>query len=336
MALSNVALFGGAFLTPVFAGKITHSLGWQWTFYFVAIFTAVALPFMFFFVPETAFRRADYLNTDFLGDADSSRYLHGPPRGSSDQSGSRVPIHDTGKDNASMPGQGTASPAVDEKAEHAGAHENTAPEITTRDTAPFVQTLRLFNGRRTDESFFKLLLRPFPLFLHPGILWVSCMVDRSLGDRTLIRLCQACLTQGVLIGWTVFIGVVLARIFMGPPLWFDEVQTGYLYTGAFIGSILGLILSGLLSDWINKIMIKLNKGKYEPEFRILLVFFQLIFGGIGLYGFGIVAQDIQWYGWLLADVFFMFVIMGMVMGAVASALYIVDAHRKLVCFPLCM
>ncbi|KAL1987647.1 hypothetical protein VTN96DRAFT_2888 [Rasamsonia emersonii] len=312
MALSNVALFGGAFLTPVFAGKITHSLGWQWTFYFVAIFTAVALPFMFFFVPETAFRRADYLNTDFLGDADSSRSLHGPPRGGSDQSGSPVPIHDAGKENgaSSKPGEGMASPAVDEKAERPAAHETTAPEITTRDKVPFVQTLKLINGRKTDESFFKLLLRPFPLFLHPGILW-------------------ACLTQGVLIGWTVFIGVVLARIFMGPPLWFDEVQTGYLYTGAFIGSILGLILSGLLSDWINRIMIKLNKGKYEPEFRILLVFFQLIFGGIGLYGFGIVAQDIQRYGWLLADVFFMFVIMGMVMGAVASALYIVDAHRQI-------
>lgn len=114
---------------------------------------------------------------------------------------------------------------------------------------------------------------------------------------------------------------------MFPPLWFDEVKTGYLYTGAFIGSVLGLVLSGVLSDSINKVMIKLNKGKYEPEFRILLVVFQLIFSGIGLYGFGITSTDTQKYGWLIPDVFFMFVIMGMVMGAVASALYIVDAHR---------
>lgn len=125
-----------------------------------------------------------------------------------------------------------------------------------------------------------------------------------------------------------FIGVVLAAIFLGPPLWFTPVKTGYLYTGAFIGSILGLVLSGLLSDSMTKIMVKLNKGKYEPEFRILLVFFQLLFGGTGLYGFGIVSSDIGKYGWLVADVFFMFVIMGMVMGAVASALYIVDAHRE--------
>jgi hypothetical protein len=83
---------------------------------------------------------------------------------------------------------------------------------------------------------------------------------------------------------------------------------------------------------MNKIMIKLNKGRYEPEFRILLVIFQLVFSGAGLYGFGIVAQDVGKYGWLVVDVFFALVIIGMVMGAVASALYIVDAHREW--FPL--
>ncbi|KAK1138890.1 hypothetical protein N8T08_001679 [Aspergillus melleus] len=180
----------------------------------------------------------------------------------------------------------------------------------TPSKASYHQSLKPFNGRKTDENFFKLLLRPFPLFFHPAILW-------------------ACLIQGAIIGWTVFIGVVLAAIFLGPPLWFNEVQTGYLYTGAFIGSILGLILSGLLSDSMNRIMIKLNKGRYEPEFRILLVLFQLVFCGVGLYGFGIVAEDVGRYGWLVVDVFFAFVVIGMVMGAVASALYIVDAHRDI-------
>lgn len=299
MALSNVALFGGAFLTPVFVGKITHSLGWQWTFYFVAIFTGVAFPFMFFFVPETAFRRANHLNTDFLGKVDYDQFQHDHDRERSD---SQTPLD--GVPN----GDGHSNLTHYEKDD--GAIRNgEAPQYRSTKTS-YWRKLALFDGRKTDESFFKLLLRPFPLFLHPGIFW-------------------ACLTQGVLIGWTVFIGVVLAALFMGPPLWFDEVSTGYLYTGAFIGSILGLVLSGLLSDSINKIMIKLNRGRYEPEFRILLVFFQLVFGGIGLYGFGITSEDVSRYGWLVSDVFLMFVIMGMVMGAVASALYIVDAHRQI-------
>lgn len=295
MALSNVALFGAAFFTPVLVGKITHTLGWQWTFYFVAIFTVAGLPLMVFFVPEPAFRRADHLNTDFEGQAG---------RGGSNGIDSQLPLGGvSGDENAAEPKGPSAADAQ-------GGPFKTGPhsEIPPKDS--YLKTLRLFNGRKTDENFFKLLLRPFPLFLHPGILW-------------------ACLIQGVLIGWAVFIGVVIAAVFYGPPLWFNEVKTGYLYTGAFIGSLLGLVLSGLLSDSMSRIMIKLNKGVYEPEFRILLVIFQLVFSGIGLYGFGTVAPDIARYGWLIPDVFVAFVIIGMVMGAVASALYIVDAHRKL-------
>jgi hydrogenase/urease accessory protein HupE len=61
----------------------------------------------------------------------------------------------------------------------------------------------------------------------------------------------------------------------------------------------------------------------------LLVLPMLVFSAIGLYGFGITANDATKYGWLVPDVFLAFILIGMVMGAVASALYIVDAHRVL-------
>ena len=63
----------------------------------------------------------------------------------------------------------------------------------------------------------------------------------------------------------------IKAIFLGPPLWFDEVHTGYMYTGPFIGAVLGFLLAGLLADWSAKIMIRRNRGIYEPEFRIILV-----------------------------------------------------------------
>ncbi|KAM5449406.1 hypothetical protein MaudCBS49596_004887 [Microsporum audouinii] len=290
MALSNVALFGGAFLTPVIAGKMTHTLGWEWTFYFIAIFAGACLPLVFFFVPETAYKRAKHLNTDFSGDAD---------RRTARVNASENIEKDAEVDSADGP---TSSGAV------AANGDATASQIPKK--ATFVESLALFNGRKTDESFWKLLLRPFPLFFHPSIAW-------------------ACLIQGVIIGWTVFIGVVLAALFLGPPLWFSEVETGYLYTGAFIGAVVGLFLSGLFSDWSANMLIRANKGKYEPEFRIWLVLPQLVFSGIGLFGFGFAAGNVPKYGWVIPDVFFMFVLIGMVMGAVASALYIVDAHREI-------
>lgn len=74
MALTNLAVFGGAFFTPILVGKITHTIGWPWSFYFVAIFCGVCLPFIFFFVPETSFRRSAHLNTDMASSDDVGLY----------------------------------------------------------------------------------------------------------------------------------------------------------------------------------------------------------------------------------------------------------------------
>lgn len=285
MALSNLALFGGAFFTPVLVGKITYTIGWEWTFYFVAIFTGVLFPFVIFFVPETAYRRKDSLNTDFnVGGTTQAN-------GNSEKHSSEHTVLSESNNNS----RGELS-------------KSQTADIIMPQKVSFARSLLPFNGRKTNESLLKLILRPLPLFFHPAIFW-------------------ACLIQGAMIGWTVMIGIVLAAIFLGPPLWFNEVKTGYMYTGPFIGAILGFIVAGLLSDWSTKLMIRRNKGVYEPEFRILLVIPQLIFGCAGLYGFGITSNHVT--HWFLPDFFFALEVMGMVIGAVASALYIVDAHRAL-------
>lgn len=285
MALSNLALFGGAFFTPVLVGKITYTIGWEWTFYFVAIFTGVLFPLVIFFVPETAYRRKDSLNTDFnVGGTTQAN-------GNSEKHSSEHTVLSESNNNS----RGELS-------------KSQTADIIMPQKVSFARSLLPFNGRKTDESLLKLILRPLPLFFHPAIFW-------------------ACLIQGAMIGWTVMIGIVLAAIFLGPPLWFNEVKTGYMYTGPFIGAILGFIVAGLLSDWSTKLMIRRNKGVYEPEFRILLVIPQLIFGCAGLYGFGITSNHVT--HWFLPDFFFALEVMGMVIGAVASALYIVDAHRAL-------
>ncbi|KAG7145669.1 Protein HOL1 like protein [Verticillium longisporum] len=85
-----------------------------------------------------------------------------------------------------------------------------------------------------------------------------------------------------MIGWTVFIGVIVAAVFLGPPFFWNEVSAGYAYLGPFIGALAGFAIAGALSDWSAKYMTRLNKGIYEPEFRIVLVLPMFVIGGIGL------------------------------------------------------
>jgi MFS family permease len=302
MALTNLAVFGGAFCTPILVGKITKDIGWPWTFYFTAIFCGACLPALVFFVPEVAFRRSAHLNTDYASSDDLQ--LH--PKNVD-------PVYEqqNSQNDGSLPEQPVNTAEVDADAEKHTA-DTTNRGLATNQPIPkkasYIQSLKPFNGRKTDDSFWKLFFRPFPLFGHPAILW-------------------CCLTQGTLIGWTVFIGVMLGSIFLGPPLWWDEVNTGYAYTGPLVGAILGFLVAGGLADWSAKWMTRHNNGIYEPEFRILLVIPQLIIGSAGLFGFGVVAPNMVEYFWFWPIFFFGMVVMGMVIGAVASALYIVDAHR---------
>ena len=308
MAFTNLAVFGGAFFTPILVGKITHTIMWWWTFYLTGIFCAVCVPLVFFFCPETAFRRDSSLNLDLLDKSDNE---------ATDAAGQLVRrATDTTlrnpEDTNEKVGEGANDNGTSGVAN--GTNSGLASESNnySRPKKSFVQSLALFDGRKTDENFFKLLLRPFPLFLQPAFLW-------------------ACLIQGLLIGWTVFIGVTMAHYFLSVPLWWGEVETGYAYTGAFVGALLGFAIAGLLADWSARFMTKLNGGVYEPEFRILLVIPAMILGCAGLFGWGITIDGLfrSKYHYAVPLTFFGLEVAGMVIGAVASSLYIVDAYRDL-------
>lgn len=285
MALTNLAVFGGAFFTPIVVGKITHTLNWWWTFYLVAIFCGACLPALVFLCPETAFRRDASLNTDMVGIEHEGSQKE--PLSPSETNHEQDKIAEGG-----LPASDTVGPTAPAK-------------------ASYWSSLALTNGRKTDEAFWKLILRPFPLFFQPAFLW-------------------ACLIQGTLIGWTVFIGVILGAYFIGYPLWWDEVKTGYAYVGPFVGALLGFIISGLLADWSAKKMTRWNNGVYEPEFRIVLVIPQFVFGITGVFGWGYAVDGLlngKW-SYVVPLMFFGFEVCGMVIGAVASSLYIVDAYRE--------
>lgn len=219
----------------------------------MAIISGALFPLIFFAAPETAFVRSATLNNDF-GDGDTFEKQQ-----QSGQAVRRRASTKTAKD-ATV----TDVSLANSDSSNSGASAKTS----------YAQSLMLFNGRKTEESYFKLLLRPFPLFLQPGVVW-------------------ACITQGVMIGWTVLIGIVLSTFYQLPPLYYSDKKVGYLFSSAFIGSVVAFVLCGAIADPLAKFMTKKNGGVYEPEFRIPLVIFQLIAGCIGLYGFGWTVVDLE-------------------------------------------
>jgi len=165
MALSNLALFGGAFFTPVLVGKIASTMGYQWTFWFVAIFAAVMLVPLVLWCPETTYRREGRFEIDTLGNL----IVEGGGAGE---------LKEMGGDAGGGVGAVGGSVATSEEAERdldgevPGGNGDVTGRAAVPQKATWKQSLALFNGRKSDERYLHLLLRPFPLFFHPGILWV--------------------------------------------------------------------------------------------------------------------------------------------------------------------
>jgi hypothetical protein len=67
-----------------------------------------------------------------------------------------------------------------------------------------------------------------------------------------------------------------------------------------------------------------NDRVFEPEFRIVLVIFELIAAAIGLFPFG-VSVDQNW-SYYVSILLYGFVAFALIMGATATGTYIIDAH----------
>ncbi|RDW63540.1 MFS transporter-21 [Coleophoma cylindrospora] len=113
---------------------------------------------------------------------------------------------------------------------------------------------------------FEMCVTPIMLLRHPGVIWAAAM-------------------WSVTFTWVIIQGAVADQIFEAPPYNMSAIQVGNLVGIApLIGSALGTLVSGPLSDWLALFMAKRNNGIYEPEFRLFLVIPSLISIIIGAFG----------------------------------------------------
>lgn len=124
---------------PILGGYISTTHGWRSQFQIISAFLVPCVILVFFLVPESAYNRPAIFDTDVASEDVLSALEESLAR-------------------------------RDDGAKESGVVSDVLLE-TAEKKKTFVEELRLYNGRFSDESFFKLLLTPLALFLYPATIW---------------------------------------------------------------------------------------------------------------------------------------------------------------------
>jgi hypothetical protein len=192
-----------------------------------AILFGIHIPLLYFFCPETCYRRSADLNID-LGTINHAKELEAELE--------EIEAVRTEGKNTSENLEQTATQLEAQLATQHGANE---PPWTKW------EELRLWRGIESEDNLLKIILRPFPMLLFPQVLY-------------------AFLTYGLTTSWLIVLLSVAALIFGGPPYNFSVGNIGLLGISGLIVSILGFI-AGPINDYLCKWLARRNNGIYEPE-----------------------------------------------------------------------
>lgn len=226
------ALNNGASLGMVIAGLFSISQTWN-KFYYLAAGLIFLSTLLLFFIPETAFNR-----------------------------------------NEAARGTPTAAGLVEKQEDTTHMENASHVETFLTDTKPpLFPRFNLFavhrGGPLTQESIWKIAVRPLPLIVLPPILWSS-------------------VSFGIGIGIFVIMSTTASAAY-AETYGFATWQIGLVWLSSVLGNLLGIPFGGHLSDWIADRGTQKNGGIREPEMRLLAVSIGMIAypGSLLLYGLGI-------------------------------------------------
>ncbi|KAB8076084.1 MFS general substrate transporter [Aspergillus leporis] len=161
-------------------------------------------------------------------------------------------------------------------------------------------------GVNSKESWRDLFIRPYQLAFFPPVLWAGVFT-------------------GISICWWAAIFTTESQFFTGPPYLWSGEKVGLTNAAALIGSILGTMLAGNVSDWFIIVAARRNKGIREPEHRLILLAVTAIItsGGLVMYGKG-VEVGLHW----ICPVFGMgLMAFGFTASSIIGETYILDSYR---------
>lgn len=196
-----------------------------------AILFGIHIPLLYFFCPETCYKRSADLNID-LGTVNHAKELEAELE-------EVEAVHDSGKEGDVH--EKNASQMEAQLAAQHGANERPWTKW---------EELRIWRGIESEDNLLKVIIRPFPMLLFPQVLY-------------------AFITYGLSTSWLIVLGSVAALIFGAPPYNFSVSSIGLLGIAGLITSILGFV-SGPINDYLCKWLARRNNGIYEPEVSVFI------------------------------------------------------------------
>lgn len=294
LALWHYALSGGNAIGQVIGSQIVAAQSWVWPFIYYLICTAVYTVIYYFTCPETTYIRSSSLDIDIreelASDSGSGSDSDGPPPSNSEKAPAEI---------ASTALDGESVVVESEKRDPEAA-------ASTEKKLSYWQTLRVFNGRYSDESLLRALITPWTAFLLPAVSW-------------------AAYSYGCSVAFSASFSAAMSTIFTKPPYLFTTRQVGLTVLSAFIGATLGNIIPGPLSDWLVSYLSKKNRGVYEPEFRVVLTVPSFFLGLLGFWGFGLSLEARA--PWIVPVFFFGLATFAGSIQSLISNSYLLDCHR---------
>lgn len=184
-------------------------------------------------------------------------------------------------------------------------HASTA--ISVRQKKTLFQEMAIFTGTYSDENFLQLVIAPFAVCMNVAVLWIVVIS----GGLTAFCVAQA---------------FVLAQVFSVPPYNLNAAGVGCLSLGPFAGGVVASLFLGIVLDPLIKWFSAKNKGIYEPEYRLVIMFGALLSGG-GLIGWGsMLENEIGVYACATVHGVVLF---GVTCAAISTAAYGLDSYRDM-------
>ncbi|CUS20588.1 LAQU0S01e10044g1_1 [Lachancea quebecensis] len=302
----TLLLLGGKNLVPLLASFVFENLDRHWLFWIVTIIVGVDFMLHVFFVPETFWDRAPVPNersiheTAIARAADEARNLtisdHSAPKFQNEE--------DISLSKSLSPG---LLKSVTPTQSH---HYLSGMKAKMKDSAigqsHLVTGLGIFHGRHSVDKWTMVMLRPFVLFCYPAVLFGAFLYSLA-------------------IVWLIMVAQIINTVYGNPPYSFGSIQIGLVYISPFVGSILGSICAGPLSDKMVRQLAKNSCGIYEPEFRLLMVLPAGLSTALGLMGFGWSAQAHD--AWIAPTIFLGVVGFGSSLASTTAITFTVDSYK---------